>query len=225
MTEPRQYEEGFREQVRKTISEIRALGPFDALDRSRARHEKVCNEVLEQEPEKPACRKGCSFCCNLRVALKAHEVFRITVHVASKFSKKRRDEIMKRAQLNLSILASLSKRGQVTTNLKCPFLQDDACSIYEVRPASCRDFHSLDQAVCEHSFEHPTDIESQSRCIEPLRYVGTKLSEAAAMAFAEEGYDPQTYELNSALVEALTESSSSKRFNHHKTAFLEAFRY
>jgi Fe-S-cluster containining protein len=225
MAEPSKLEEGFRAEVRKTISDLRAHGPFDALDRSRARHEKKCDEVLEQESKALACRKGCPFCCHLRVTLKAHEMFRITAHMASRFSRKRRDEILKLAQINLSILSSLSKRGQVTTNLRCPFLQDDACSIHEVRPASCRDFHSTDKAVCEYSFENPTDIESQSSCIEALRYVGTKWSEAASIAFAEAGFDPHTYELNSALVEAMTEGSSAKRFNHHKTAFLKAIRY
>ena len=69
------------------------------------------------------CRKGCSSCCRITVSISSLEAEYV--------------------QTNLVIRQTPNLDKKVFFGTPCPFLNDDACSIYEYRPFVCRRHHAL----------------------------------------------------------------------------------
>lgn len=93
------------------------------------------------------CKKGCSACCHYNVNVSALEVDYI--------------EKMTGHQRSRKLAPSENFLGK-----PCPFLIDNACSIYEFRPFACRRHHALteDAYWCdtERCFEHSFPLISYS---------------------------------------------------------------
>ncbi|MDK2375054.1 YkgJ family cysteine cluster protein [Serratia fonticola] len=102
-----------------------------------------------------ACKKGCSHCCYLRVDAYDFEVISIYNFIQERINKEVRNIIeiaVKNAYLTIK---NISEHEHHITNVKCPFLLDDSCSIYPVRPMSCAGYSSLSEEICKHSYDHP----------------------------------------------------------------------
>lgn len=104
--------------------------------------------------EDTACQKGCSACCSQNVIVTAVE----GELIHRKIREQGREEWMARklqekgstqkVQLTTNGFAASCLQGDDVVPVSygneesCPFLEDDCCSIYEVRPFSCRCFIS-----------------------------------------------------------------------------------
>jgi Fe-S-cluster containining protein len=89
------------------------------------------------------CKKGCSWCCHFQIEAQPQEIFLIA------------RELRRRGEL-ASILAALrayAEHAQQAQSFRrdvaCPFLVDNACSIYNVRPIMCRKCNSLNVEKCK----------------------------------------------------------------------------
>ncbi len=83
--------------------------------------------------EHGACRNGCSHCCHIATSLYSHEAEAIGRHIGRapvKLPARHPGEVRDQSRANY-------------TSVPCPFLTAGRCSIYEVRPYSCRAHHSL----------------------------------------------------------------------------------
>lgn len=170
---------------------------------------------------KIACQIGCSYCCFLRVSAGAHEIFLITDFIRKHFSNTDRENLEKQLQSHQSSIVGLSRQEHRTTNLQCPLLVDNKCSVYSVRPFSCRRYHSVDASSCKYSFDNPKD---ESECNDRDIDLEMWWQEVGAMfyqAYEAMGLDTRTYELGSALYEALKNPRSEKRWRTKKKAFLD----
>lgn len=98
-----------------------------------------------------ACEKFCSDCCTCNVTLTSLEAYQIVthkgIHVLQAASRLESVAAGKRflPQITTNRLAELCMRGEdVPPEMsdpnwgRCPFLRDDACLIYPVRPFGCR---------------------------------------------------------------------------------------
>ena len=122
--------------------------------------------VLEDEKSQRAgqtlsCRKGCAACCRMLVPVSPPEAFALKAAV-DRLQTAQRDRILHRVaalrdRLNeeglLGRLVQLSEtrtplsdedmepvnRDYYARRLPCPFLDDDVCSLYDERPAACRE--------------------------------------------------------------------------------------
>jgi len=104
------------------------------------------------------CRRGCSACCRQIVPVSVTEAINL-INVIDEMPPERKAIIMERfrdakAKIEAAGLLTPFKPGKLTNmdvqrdvalryfylGLPCPFLENDACSIYEDRPLSCREY-------------------------------------------------------------------------------------
>jgi len=91
----------------------------------------VADQLSEIREPHVACKKGCSHCCHMTVMLTSTEALRL-------------GEAIGRAPARLPPEAR-ARRADAFAGIACPFLVDEACSIYKNRPLSCRTHASFDQ--------------------------------------------------------------------------------
>lgn len=77
-----------------------------------------------------ACGKGCADCCRMNISISKLEARTISDATGRPF---------------VELLGSVAHPDEEFVGVPCPFLADEACSIYEHRPLACRrhaSFHS-----------------------------------------------------------------------------------
>jgi Fe-S-cluster containining protein len=143
--------------------------------------------------ERISCAKGCAACCRMLVPVSAPEAFALQSFVAE-LSEGSRQALLKKvteSQLALDKAGLLPRLYELaeseeqlqdadmeainhdyyTLRLPCPFLKDETCSIYEHRPAACRELQVTSPA------EYCQDMETNPvRALPVPVRVGTALS-------------------------------------------------
>jgi Fe-S-cluster containining protein len=99
-------------------------------------------------------------------------------------------------------------------------LRAGACSIYAARPETCRAHHSDDAAACQ------TNLEQGNEAID-VKIPGLRGRMYAVMlgldhAIEEAGFDDRSYDLGTALHEALTDSRCAIRWTQRQPAFSDS---
>jgi len=104
-----------------------------------------------------SCRKGCGICCCQLVPLSAPEAFFLYDYVNS-LPEERRTEILSRfSAINEGIIERIKNLKDTDEHqalawdyfklrIPCPFLDDDSCSIYPIRPFACREYNIISPA-------------------------------------------------------------------------------
>lgn len=193
----------------RAIAEIQASGPIAALARSQSRHD----ERLAGAPDLSSldCRAGCSWCCHFSIDVRAAEVFRILDHLST-LPQSEQQRLRARIETNAQQLAGMDEEQRARINIECAFLRDNQCSIYELRPQTCRNYHATDVTGCRQAFEQPEN-EDIDPDFAPLFYqIGRSHVEAFAEALTDARYDADVYEFNAALLAALNEPTTRSRF-------------
>ncbi|WP_369059561.1 YkgJ family cysteine cluster protein [Caulobacter sp. 73W] len=93
------------------------------------------------------CAAGCAACCHLAVATPPGVAEMIGQHINATFSLEVRQALITRLQGAASAIAAAKDPERL--RLRCPLLgADERCTIYSVRPISCRAFTSPSAALC-----------------------------------------------------------------------------
>ncbi|WP_321468029.1 YkgJ family cysteine cluster protein [Halarcobacter sp.] len=96
-----------------------------------------------------SCKSGCDMCCKtIRVEILSAEVFYIVDRIKNLFSKNEIDIFLQEMKINDEKLNGKTLIEQKDTEIKCPFLIDSKCSIYEFRPYKCRTYYGLSKNFC-----------------------------------------------------------------------------
>jgi Fe-S-cluster containining protein len=182
-------------------ADIRSVGPIPALARAVVRQDEAI--LTAHDVHTLACTAGCDWCCHFTIDVRAAEVFAIHDFVESQFSDDAKARVYAEVRANSRLFASLTEDERALQNVKCPFLIDRRCSIYSVRPQSCRNYHATDSAGCELSYRDPGNQDIDPEFAPGVYQAGLSHVEAFSVALSEAGYDVNVYELNGAL-EAVT---------------------
>jgi len=145
-----------------------------------------------------SCQKGCAACCRMMIPLSSPEAFALRDHVRSLSDEQQRRIADRMAQAE-SVLKEqglwpeLVEMGETTQppgdealepvnrayyslRLPCPFLEHEICSIYEERPAACRELLVTSPAEwCQDLIANP---------VEPLP-VAVRMSPALGLLWGE----------------------------------------
>ena len=107
--------------------------------------DKAANIEAERGPP-PQCKAGCSHCCSVRVEASDAEALNIAQYLQAS---ERTDFDQLENRLRENAYFHLHQAGDTPGRIDCAFLHDHRCSIYDVRPATCRKAHSLSVSACE----------------------------------------------------------------------------
>jgi Fe-S-cluster containining protein len=105
-----------------------------------------------------ACKNGCAWCCYLKVTVAAPEVFRIIEHLRTNLPEDQFDSLINSVVDSDSATRGLSDDARFALSLPCPLLFNDRCSVYEVRPMTCRGMNSIDATKCEEGWRNPRSL-------------------------------------------------------------------
>ena len=169
---------------------------------------KLTNESIEkaisEHPPLPrlACQVGCAWCCHKLVGTTAPEVFRIAdylqKHLTPQELQTMIDQIIQRDEQR----KGLREDRWSAARLPCSLLVDNRCSIYAVRPLTCRGFNSSDARQCERWVRMQERVEIP--IYEPQHRLATFVLDGLRAGLSESGLPDDLLELTVALRIVLT---------------------
>ncbi|WP_371420701.1 YkgJ family cysteine cluster protein [Tardiphaga sp.] len=105
--------------------------------------------IRDHIPNQPgnACTSGCAACCHLYVQVPPGTATVMAQHIAAHFTPA--DQQALRARLEVAAAAARDAADVTKLRLRCALLgSDNRCTVYEVRPLTCRAFTSRSVARC-----------------------------------------------------------------------------
>ncbi|MEJ1970320.1 MAG: YkgJ family cysteine cluster protein [Rhizomicrobium sp.] len=134
--------------TRALLDILRGDAPTRAGDMAMVAHEALDRSIAHNPPpQKPACAKGCGFCCRVYVSASAPEVFalmRAMRGLPPEHFARMRERVRAAAR---AVTAHWS--GNYAVTQQCPILEDNACALYAARPDPCRGVSSYSARSCE----------------------------------------------------------------------------
>jgi Fe-S-cluster containining protein len=147
------------------------------------------------------------------------DIFLIADFIRNQFSPAKQADVLNKAQENWKKIEPMTLDQHLNAGLTCPLLDEGKCSVYPVRPDSCREAHSLQSEPCKKVFENPASTEDFAEQIASVKLATSITHIGISKAFEEAGYDSQPYDLNAALIQAMQNPACEKRWRDGKTAF------
>lgn len=205
-------------EVEQVRADIQHVGVFRAFENSQRRHD----ERIASAPDVAtlACRAGCTWCCHFSVDVRAVEVFGILEFVERTFTADEKKRIYAEIRANSAALGTLDEFERMKRNVKCPFLREGRCSIYSVRPQTCRNYHATSAVGCQQSYEDPENLDIDPEFAPLVYQAGGAHVDAVTAAMREAGYDTNVYEMNTAIDVALSEPGARERFEAKLPPFM-----
>jgi Fe-S-cluster containining protein len=206
------------QEVEQARSEIQQLGVFRAFENSQPRHDG--RVASAPDVGTLACRAGCTWCCHFSVDVRAVEVFGILDFVERTFTVEEKARVYAEIRANSVALDNLDEFERMRRNVKCPFLKEGRCSIYSVRPQTCRNYHATSAVGCQQSYEDPDNLDIDPEFAPLVYQAGGAHVDAITTAMREAGYDTNVYEMNNAIAAALSEPGARERFESKSSPFI-----
>ncbi len=104
----------------------------------------IRDKIITKVAPFTACKRGCSYCCNIAVTISSLEAKEIADYTGITPITIKDTDLDKDAAVRKYL------------GVVCPFLKDGGCSIYEVRPSACRTHLNLSTypQACDLKNEH-----------------------------------------------------------------------
>jgi len=185
-----------------------------------ARLEAFQAKVIAENDVKVACRRGCSYCCHLRVEMRPHEAFVLAHHIATRVDPAMRDRLIARLEATATRLATMSVEEHRRAVIPCALLEDGACAVYEARPAACRKYYSVSVDTCRDAYDNIAAPLSGPLEDDNVRLAGNAIALGYTKGREEAGMDTKLYELHFALRRALQDNVALRRYRAGKQAFV-----
>jgi len=118
--------------------------------------DQLVNEGLQSSDKKPACKSSCYYCCTYPVPVGILEL----KYIVGKLNQMPRDKqkiiqntidiAFKSLDVSQNELVEATKSGKIQNyRAICPFLYNQNCIIYNLRPTNCRTHFSSNVNLCQ----------------------------------------------------------------------------
>ena len=197
----RRYEQmfaDFRTELDRALDAADTLA--DAAGATMAILEQASNLLRQSfpNPHPRACRDQCSACCHLFVSVPPGVTDLIAAHITATFTAPRIDALKDRLRSAATDIEQYTKTADV--RVRCPLLDEqDRCSIYAIRPLTCRAFTSANAGLC-HAMVFGDSAQQSTRIDQ----------------------DPGHYRLHIAATEALQNLATRRGLNGRQEGFVHA---
>ena len=184
------------------------------------RVDEVLATMIEGHGVRVACARGCSYCCNLRVQVQPYEAFTLAAWLRRNFDATRLARVRERVRETVARTRGLGEEARKRTNNACALLgEDGACTAYEARPAQCRRYHSTRLDSCK-AFHDTHDDTIEATMHEAVAHNADVIITQGRHAVRDAGLDDASVDMNLALLEALDNPTSWRRWRDGKKAFV-----
>jgi Fe-S-cluster containining protein len=117
---------------------------------------RLADGLLARAPEGAvACKAGCDHCCYQGVGVTPPEALAIAEHLRRTRSPEELERLTTHLADRRDKTRGLTSAERFSPEHPCPFLETARCTIYEVRPLSCRGMNSLDAGECATRLRDP----------------------------------------------------------------------
>ena len=164
-----------------------------------------------------ACKEGCAWCCHKMVGTTVPEVLRIVAYLQEKLSAGETQALKDRVGQRHDQRKALQAQGRFRANLPCALLVDNRCSVYPVRPLTCRGFNSSDARQCELSLDPRNHAAVPAYA--PQQRLATLVLDGMRAGLVEAGLSGALVELTAALHIALTIPEALDQWRAGKASF------
>jgi Fe-S-cluster containining protein len=181
-----------------------------------------CLDLLQSvnpEPEPPACKPGCNYCCYNQVELTAPEALFMGSFLADKLPPEALTLLLARVEKLCSRRHGKTKRelAALRAEFSCPLLDAGHCLAYEVRPLMCRAMHALQMDTCRQELTDPNLNLVEFYLHRHIIHVS--ISQGLVDACLALGYQPGPVDLVSALREYFSQSELTQSWLAGKDVF------
>ena len=168
------------------------------------RVEEGMQTTLARQPPRPplACAEGCAWCCRKVVGCAAPEVLHIAAYLQEHLSPEQMEATRQRVAERDDERRNLRQDSWAAKRVACPLLVNERCSVYPVRPLTCRGFNSTDARSCERSVKSHQHVDVPTH--DPPHRLATFVLDGLRSGLSEAGLTGDLLELTAALRVALT---------------------
>lgn len=161
---------------------------------------------IDQSPGKAGreCRAGCAFCCYQYVEVHPLDAISVAHSLKRTHSPAQLAAVEERLRDRVRRKRAMTTEERNRANISCALLADDnTCSVYAARPLACRGYNSLSVQKCEEAYLNPA-VPNRAPFDYHARIWTASVADGMRDALQEKGVDAKRYELNSAVLCALT---------------------
>jgi Fe-S-cluster containining protein len=153
------------------------------------------SEFAERQNQKPACKKGCHWCCHQPVFAQEYELDYLRDFISKNFDSSTQRQIAARAGEKNKKLKELSGESLLNSKFPCPLLDIGTCLAYSARPVACRIYLSANLESCLKFYHEPENKNSFPSLLKlPLR-LGRMLNEGFKAALKTSGVKVEEFRI------------------------------
>ncbi len=176
---------------------------------------------IDQSPGKSGreCRAGCGFCCYSHVEVHPLDAISVAHYLKRTLSPEQLVAVEERLRDRVRRKRAMTGEERKRANISCGLLsEENTCSVYAARPLICRGYNSLSVQKCEEAYLNPA-APNRTPFDYHARIWTTSVADGMRDALQEKGIDARRYELNSAVLCALTTPDVAARWLQGQDVF------
>jgi Fe-S-cluster containining protein len=157
------------------------------------------SEFAERQNQKPACKKGCHWCCHQPVFALEYELDYLCGFISKNFNAEIQKQIASRAAEKRKRLENLSDESLLNSKFPCPLLDQGICMAYAARPIACRIYLSANLESCLKFYRNPEDENSVPALLQLPMRLGRMMNEGFKAALKTSGMKVEEFRIEEKL--------------------------